>query len=555
MATTDQKKVEAILRLWEGPRSRKEKFHPLWEDLARIFMPRRQGFTSTQNDGERRTDDLFDGTPMQAARSLINNVGFFLRPEGLVVRMRVENDRINNDDSAKFWLNDSQERLFAARLNPKARHRQATGEVDGDLVIFGNGVLFIGESRRMNSLLYQSVNPAQATPLFSDEGVAEGMFREMSRTVRQLAAMFQPENLSDGLRKLFESGKLDEKIKILHAVLPRENQGKSNPFLNVNLPFSDTWIEIDNKHIIQEGGFHEFPFAAPRWDTASGEDSGRSPAMLALPDGETLQAMEETLLVAGQRAADPPLMAPNDGSFNAIHTFPGGISYYDVETATAVGGNPFFPLQTGNNIPLTRDMQHDKREQVFSAFFRNILNLPTGGPQMTATEAVIRKQEFVRELGPVFGRLQTDYNAIDVERSFNIMLRAGAFLPIPEILQGENVIFEYESPIIQMRQQIQAAEATQWAAEVIELSQSDADVLDVVNFDALARFKADASGVPNQIVNNSEDVGKVRDAKAAEIQRQQQMEAVEMGVGVVEKAANAANKLGLQANVPQEQAA
>src|SRR3990167_7552906 len=124
----------------------------------------------------------------------------------------------------------------------------------------------------------------------------------------------------------------DKKIKVLHAVLPRENF-REDALFSRNLPFQDIWIEIEAKHELFEGGFHELPFIVPRWDTSSGEDMGRSPGMIALPDADTLQAMGETILIAGQRAADPPLAVPNDGSFDAINTFPGGLAYYDLETA------------------------------------------------------------------------------------------------------------------------------------------------------------------------------------------------------------------------------
>ena len=556
MAKQDTTRVTKILKLWETPRNRKEEFYTLWEDLARIFLPRQLGFTSTQVQGARRTDDLFDSVPMQAARGLINNVGFFLRPDNQDwIRMRVENDQINNSEEAKLWLALAREHLIGALKNPKARFRQATGEVDSDLVVFGTGVGFIGESAGMNSLLFQSLSLKDATVLYSDEGIANGLFREMTRTIRQVAAMFPVALLSRKTKEKIQNNQQDDKIKILQVVLPRTENASENALLSINLPYSNVWIEVDEKHIIAEDGFHEFPFVAPRWDTTSGEDYGRGPAMVALPDGETLQAMEETILVSGQRAADPPLAAPNDGSFSAVNTFPGGLVYYDVDTASAIGGNPFFPLPSGVNLPITRDMQTDKREQVFSAFFRNILNLPVNGPEMTATEIIERKQEFIRELGPVFGRLETDYTGPMIERAFSIMLRAGALPPIPELLQGQNVTFEYESPITRIRQQIQAEEAKQWALEMSQAAQINPDVLDIVNFDGLARFTADAASVPSQVVNSEQAVQATRQAKAQAMAQQQQAQAMEQTAGTAEKMASAANKAGLtpspEAEVPE----
>src|SRR3546814_5355994 len=71
---------------------------------------------------------------------------------------------------------------------------------------------------------------------------------------------------------------------------------------------------------LQVSGYHQMPYICPRWDTSSGEDYGRSPGMVALPDANTAQAIGETMLVAGQRAADPPILVPSDAFIDAPNT-------------------------------------------------------------------------------------------------------------------------------------------------------------------------------------------------------------------------------------------
>jgi hypothetical protein len=261
--------------------------------------------------------------------------------------------------------------------------------------------------------------------------------------------------------------------------------------------------------------------------------------MIALPDADTLQAMGETILIAGQRAADPPLAVPNDGTFDAINTFPGGLAYYDLETAAAIGRIPFMPIESGTNLPITRDMQLDTREQIWAAFFRNVLRLPTGGPQMTATEIIERKEEFIREMGPIFGRLESRDTAPMVERAFMVMLRAGAFLPIPPILQGRNIRFEYDSPVKRIRQQIEAAAARQWAAEMIELEQFKPGAADLVNAEELGRFSAEALGVPARIVNSPEIVEQIKAARAQALAEQNQAEAISQAAEIAKTAGQA----------------
>lgn len=537
------KRIKEILARWKELKDKKSLWHGHYDDLARVMLPRRLGFAQTTISGENRNDDIFDGTPMQAARGLANAIGGMMRPEGLPrIEMKTESDALNKMDEVKDWLSDSDERLKNAFNNPDARFQQASGEKDIDLVVFGTASMFIGEER--NRLLFQALHLKDVTPFFSETGVPEGMFLKRKFTVRQLMARFGEEKLSGDTKKLIADKKIDEKVEVLRAVIPRE-ESRAGALFAKDLPFADLWIEIEAKHELSVGGFHEFPFIVPRWDTTSGEDMGRSPGMIALPDSETLQAMGETILIAGQRAADPPLMAPNDGSFDTLNTFPGGLSYYDVETAVAVRGNPFFSLESGTNLAISRDMQADSREQIFAAFFRNVLNLPVRGPEMTATEVIQRKEEFIREIGPIFGRLETDDISPTVERAFMIMLRAGGFLPIPKVLQGQNIRFDYDSPVKKIRQQIEAASARMWAQEIIELSQVKPNALDLINEDELGRFSADALGIPKKIVNGAEEVEELRSQRQQAMQAQQEAEQLAQGIDMAKTGAEAASTAGL----------
>ena len=509
MADSDH--VKQLLRRWRSLKSDRMVWDTHWDDLARVMLPRRLGFVTQSTPGEKRVDDLYDGTAMQAARGLANALGTMMR-DGQFFFIRGGDDADESTDEARDWLADSEVRLREALESPRSRFRQATGEADLDLVVFGTAVLFEAEGRSLDHLLFQSVHLKDACVFFNDEGEAEGIYRARSYALREVGRQFKPESLSPQTQKMLRDAKdadLDKKIAFLHAVVPRA-EGRADALLARNLPWAGMWVEVEAQHLVKSEGFHEFPYIVPRWDTSSGESYGRSPGMIALPDANTSQAIGETMLVAGQRAADPPLGAPADGAFHEINTFPGGISYYDVETAAQVRGNPFFPIENGANMPLTRDMQRDTRDQIWNAFFKNVLRLPTDGPQMTATEINQRREEFIRETGSVFGRLETDYTAPMIERAFRVMLRAGAFLAIPESLQGRAIRFEYQSPLTKMRQQMESAAAQEWVQQQVQLSQAKPEALDLVDADAFGRFTAEAAGIPHDIVTGIDAVAAMR---------------------------------------------
>jgi hypothetical protein len=542
-------KAIKIIERWRSAVGARSVWHTHWDDLARVFLPRRLGFATSYEAGEQRTDDIYDGTPMQASRGLANAISGLMRPEGEQwVFVRAGDDEADGDAEAQDWLAESEIILAEEFDNPRTRFRQATGEADLDLVTFGTAPVFVGLNKNRTNLHFNSVHLKDAAVLWDEDGEPIGVFRRRSMSYRQLMGKYGEENLSPHAKEKIASANggqsLDEKVEILHAITLRE-EGRPGALFASGLPWGGFHIEVAQKHVIFEDGYHEFPFAIARWDTSSGENYGRSPGMIALPDANTAQAMGETILVAGQRAADPSLMAPDDGSFNEINSFPGGLSYYDVETAQAVGGNPFFPLDTGANIPITREMQIDNRDQIFRAFFRNILNLPVAGPTMTATEVMERKEEFIREIGPVFGRLESDYTAPMVEIAFANLLRLGAFPPIPESLAGGNVRFEYESPVKRIREQVQASAAGLWAQEMYALSQFDPRAADVVNVVEYGKFAHQALNLPKAIVNDDKTIQQQSENRMAQQQQAAEFEALQQAADVGKTAAGAAAEAGL----------
>jgi len=307
-------RVQRRLDRWRNLKVSKGQWMLHWEDLARLMLPRRMGFVTQMTEGERRTEEIYDATAMRAARGLANAVGQLLRPEGEKwFIILAADDALNNLDEVQDWLKRSEDKLLDALFNPKARFRQAVGEADTDLVVFGTAINFIGLSRKARRLKFLTIDLKDAEIALDDEGNPDTLFQQRRFTLSQAETRFGKERLSEDLRKRLEhrnEADLDTKYKFLRVITPRAN-GREDAVLTRNMPFTNDWMEVDSAHEVVLGGFRNFPLVIPRWDTSSGEVYGRSPGMIALPDSETANAMSETILVAGQKAADPPFFAPN----------------------------------------------------------------------------------------------------------------------------------------------------------------------------------------------------------------------------------------------------
>lgn len=495
-----QKKLADERRAWEGH----------WQELGDFLLPRRADFGSSLSPGSKRTEKQFDATPLQAARGLAASIDGLLKPKTQRwFSLRAAEASLNESHEVKLWLRTAEDRLFQAFYDPSARFLQRSSEVDLDLVVFGTGLLFIGD-RAPGGLVFQSLHLRDSYIAENADGEIDTVFRRLRLTARQAVQKFGRDQIGEKTREALTGEKMDQEFDFIQAVFPRTDldPGREDA---ANMRFASIVIDVESEHLVSESGFRDFPFVVPRWDTATGEVYGRSPGMLALPDIKTLNQIGKTILEAGHKVVNPPLLVPNDGVAANPRTFPGGITPFDPGLLLQTGGRPpITPLHSGANIPMGREMQEDVRQQVWAAFFRNVLQLPFDGPQMTATEIMERKAEFMRVIGPTFGRLEADYTGPMVERAFSVLLRAGAFPEAPAALAGQPLRFEYASPIAKAQKQIDAAALGKTVADLGPLAAQNPAILDNFDDDLMARDIAEANGLPQHWIRAREAVAEKR---------------------------------------------
>lgn len=527
--------VKTVLDRLETAKARRGVWEPHWQDLAGVMRPVRADFTASTVEGSRRTNEIYDSTPLIAVRGLASAI------EGLVTpkterwfHIKTGDPDLDEEDDVKEWLEDAENRMWRAMYAAPARFTKSFAEAYLDLATFGTAAVFVGESRDMQRLSFRALHLKNVFILLNSEGFVDTAFLLDRLTARQAAQRYGEENLGEKTREALtnddQKDTREQRFEFVQAIFPREDRNPASRF-STDMPFASMDIDVRSEHKISEGGFEEFPLVVMRWDTAAGEDYGRSPGMLALPDSLTLNQMSKTLLKAGHMSVDPALFLPSDSMTSVPRAFPGGISYFDGEALNQSGlRQPFFALESGKNMPLGLEMQNQLRGQIFAAFFKNVLELPTEGPQMSATEIIERKQEFVRTIGPVFGRLEADGPAPTVQRVFGIMARAGAFRDPPERIQGREPEFEYESPIERVRKSIEAHSARAALELVAPFGEIDPEVFDHFDTDEIAREGSRGVSMPSRWQRSQEDVAKRREA------RQQRQAAAEQVDGALDTA-------------------
>jgi len=514
--------IHDLLDLSKRMDQQKSPWLEYWQQLGDILLPNRADFIKANQQAKARTDRIYDGTPRQAARQLASTIDGLLKPKTHQwFWISLDNEDLMQVEEIKLWLEDVAEQMRTAIYKKAARFTQRSAEVDESLVVFGTGALWVGANQENTGLLFRSFHLRDFAIEENGEGEIDRFKIDEHLKPRQAIQRWGEAAVHADIIKAAADPKLqDTEFCFTQLILPQNEYtpGRLGP---EGMRFKSCVIDVKHEHEVSKGGFEEFPVAVPRWDTTPDEVYGRSPGMMALPDAKTLQAMGKTLLIAGQKAVDPPTWAYNDAVTSPIRTFPGGHISLSAEGIGSISGPPIGVLEMGKNMPLGLDMQQATRQQVEAAFFKNLFTLPDDTRLRTATEILARKEEYQRTIGPVFGRLEADYIGAVVERVFNIMYRAGQFPPFPALPDDMQVklVFEYLSPIQQARKQAELANLGSAFEVLTPLMQIDPTIADNIDGDEIVRDLPEAGGWPQKWLKTKDRVEELR------AQRQQANEA------------------------------
>mgnify|MGYP003651131531 CR=1 FL=1 len=156
------------------------------------------------------------------------------------------------------------------------------------------------------------------------------------------------------------------------------------------------------------------------------------------------------------------------------------------------------------------------------AYYSDQLQLQEG-PQMTATEVQVRYELMQRLLGPTLGRFQSEFLNPLIERVFGIMNRAEAFLPTPEVLEGQLIDIDYVGPLARSQRMEEAVAVERLYQLAMQIGQADPGIMDIINHDEAIRARAELLGVPKSILRGREEVDEIREQRAMQQQQQQEM--------------------------------
>lgn len=523
LKTLDPKQVKKTLNVLRGERGTWESH---WQEVEDHIVPRKNTITTTRTDGAKRTFQLLDNVGVHSNELLAGALHSMLtNPDTFWFEYTTGNLVLDNDDEVRMWLQAAQRETHNVINN--SNFQTEVHELYIDLGSIGTAAQLIEEDDE-DVVRFSTKFIKEYYIRENRRGVVSELYREWDSSPSKLVSEFGLDVLPDKVKKMFEKGE-ECKVKCIHAVYPKLLTGDTS---KAHMKYISQYILPEYDVEIHSGEFTEMPYVVPRFSKASGEVYGRSPGMTALPELKILNKMNETMLRGAQKMVDPPIQMPDDGFVMPIVTTPGGINYYRSGTQELIK-----PIFNATSVEFGYQAMADRRQRVRDAFYVDQLKLQQGGPQMTATEVMQRTEDAMRLLGPLLGRMQSEFLRPLIDRVFSIMVKRQLIPPAPQALQGQKLDVRYSSLIAKSQRMNEMQNINRVVQTLAPFIQIDPTVADNINGDAAARIIAGGYGVPAELMRSIRSVQQLRQGRAeqqqammAQAQEQQELNSTQQTV-------------------------
>ncbi len=522
-------KQETIKRDYEFRKTKRVNFDQDWQLLKGYLNPNSTDITIKRAPGQRQTEELFDSTAIDASEKLIGELASTLTSAAFrwfTLRMREET--LNQIPEVRLWLDDASTRMFQALQ--QSNFRTASIEVYQSIVNYGTGMLYEEERERLTQEF--SGLRFEAAPIgsyvFDEDGL--GRANQVTRLLRmqlmECAFRWGTDRMHPDRREQLKRTPY-EFIDVLHDIRPNEAETR----------WESIYMDFEKETIFSAGMFFDFPCMIPRWSKQAGEVFGRGRGHTALPEIRTLNRARQLKLRQWGLAVSPPLQTLDDGIVGKPRLMPGALNV--VRSLDAIR-----PIDIGQRFDHTAIPEAESKLQIRQIFYTEQLlqfaALAKTPP--TATE-VIQRIEFLHHLlGPAVGRLQDELLDPLIDRTFNIMLRAKAFAPMPLILEalGGDIDVEYEGPLARAQKSDELKSLNDLMIVAGGLAQFDPEVLDHYDLDMVAKDLPRITGSSLRYLRADDQVERRRAVRQQAVAQQQQAQLAAQGASTARDVGQAA---------------
>ena len=521
----EDSKAVAIIDMKQKEIAKAMNFMTLYQDVANQMLPREDQITSKRTGGEDKSVYIYDPTAMLDLGDMVSGLSATFFPTGQqAFGITLKNRELANLDHVRRWLALAAQIAYTEMM--ASNFMLQLTEILGSLVGFGTGNIFsdfVIQSGRPLELNYKAWDVSHYVFKQNAKGVVDTMILFHPLTARQAVEEFGDQAGPNVTNNAGDSKNESKLTKFIHLVRPRLSGTRQ--FVTTNrMPFESVWVNEDEKIVVKEGGYRQFPYCVPRWEKSPSEKWGRGQGTKVLATSKMLQQMDVDMIDYCNKFVNPPREVV-DGFEGDYDVRPNGINIVQEIPASRVsefGGTGQYPV-LDNFIKAKQEIIH---RAFFTDVFAPLSNL--AGDRRTTTEIIQRVKQAAKKLaGPVY-RLQTELFRPLITRTVLLLVENGRIPQPPRELQGQAFDIEFVGELALAMQDQQARAFQQFAGLVGELLPVFPNAGDLISIDRALPDIALTFGMKVEHLATPDEIAAKRQQRAQEIQQQKTMMAAQV---------------------------
>ncbi len=507
-----EEKIIELLGIHQALTAQKAPWEQWWEKLRDHVLPRR--LTADEQvslPNAEGLDRMTDTTAVEACQKLASGHMSYITPSHDVwFKWSAPDDE--GGDEAEAWYNQCSE--IALRELSLSNFYTEIHECFLDRVALGTGSLFTGITSD-GRLRFTNIPCGQFCCAENSDGRVDTYTREFTYTAHQARTMFGEKALGPRGREMLERGNpYNATLRFLHIVRPRSRRNGRRTHA-AHMPYESVYISLDDKLIVEEGGYMEFPYLVTRFLKWGDGPYGLAPGRMCFPAIKQAQFLNRILDTLAELAAFPRILELAN-QIGEIDLRAGGRTIITPEAASL-----HLPREWGTQgrYDVGLDRLTQKQDAIRRAFYLPMLELWSGHHgNMTATEVMARENERVLMFSPSFTLFVSDLYPT-MERIFALLFRMGRF-PKPPVAvlrtgpRGELTVREprvvYQSRIALVLRRLQNDGMDRSLQRLNLMQQSAPDLADHLDWDYCFRNAARVDGAPERMLRPLKDVQRMR---------------------------------------------
>ena len=107
--------VKDLLKRFGKLVTQRQTWESHWQEVSDYMMPRKADVTKRRSPGDKRSELIFDSSPLHAVELLAASLhGMLTNPSTPWFSLKFKNTDLPDEDVAKEWLEDSTEKMYEA---------------------------------------------------------------------------------------------------------------------------------------------------------------------------------------------------------------------------------------------------------------------------------------------------------------------------------------------------------------------------------------------------------------------------------------------------------